>query len=319
MKVNIEDFNRQQECFYKNEHYSVRDNGAVFRHARENKILRKNDNIWSFGIPNERGYLCIASEVVHRIVAYAFLGEPPTLQHVVDHIDTNRHNNRPENLRWLTKLENILNNPITVKRIIYHCGSIEAFLDDPSILRKHESENHNFSWMRTVTAEEAKIAWKRLSEWARKDINTKPTGVKLGEWLYQDNEIISNFEWTKAIENSLTPNAQQENWGAPYEFPFCPQTMTDNPIDNYLSKLKIGDIFSKNENSTSILTEFKISQERDSIVVLTKDNRENLSEPWHLVQITFNGDNFLHTRIGSYVEKIGADKFFTLAQELSWK
>ncbi|WP_294143305.1 HNH endonuclease signature motif containing protein [uncultured Sanguibacteroides sp.] len=33
--------------------------------------------------------------------------------YVVDHIDTNRQNNRIENLRWLTKLENVLLNPIS--------------------------------------------------------------------------------------------------------------------------------------------------------------------------------------------------------------
>lgn len=109
------DFKREVECVYKDEHYSVRDNGAVLRHARKGKRLRKYDNQWTFGKPNNNGYMLIVSEVVHRIVAYAFLGEPPTAQHIVDHIDTNRQNNRPENLRWLTKLENILNNPITVK------------------------------------------------------------------------------------------------------------------------------------------------------------------------------------------------------------
>lgn len=319
MKVSVEDFERQQECVYKNEHYSARDNGAVFRHARENKILRKNDNIWSFGIPNERSYLCISSEVVHRIVAYAFLGAPPSPQHVVDHIDTNRKNNRPDNLRWLTKLENILNNPITVKKIVYRCGSIEAFLEDPSILRKYESEDKNFSWMRTVTAEEAKISWKRLSEWAGKEMNSKPTGLKLGEWIYQDNRIISNFDWANVITNAVTPNAQQENWSAPHEFPNCPQTFTGQPIDNYLSKLTIGEIFSRNENSSTIIKEIRVNRERDSIVVLAKDNRENLSEPWLLVQIIYNGGYFLHTRIGSYAKEIEPHEFLKLAQELSWK
>ena len=67
-------------------------------------------------------------------MAYAFLGEPPTNQHVVDHIDTNRQNNRPENLRWLTRLENALLNPITRAKIENICGSIEAFINDPTIL-----------------------------------------------------------------------------------------------------------------------------------------------------------------------------------------
>src|SRR5258706_1523074 len=143
MIVHVENYKKLAGCVYKEEHYSVRDNGAVFRHSRKNRPLRKLDNQWTFGTPNNNRYMLIASEVVHRIVAYAFLGEPPTAQHIIDHIDTNRQNNRPENLRWLTKLANILNNPITVKKIVFRCGSIEAFLKDPSILKKHESEDSN--------------------------------------------------------------------------------------------------------------------------------------------------------------------------------
>lgn len=120
----LNDYREVKECTYKGEQYSVRDNGAVLRHAREGKRIRKDDDTWTFGKPNENtGYMEIGSERVHRIVAFAFLGEPPTPQHIVDHIDTNRRNNRPQNLRWLTKLENALNNPITRKKIEYRSTS----------------------------------------------------------------------------------------------------------------------------------------------------------------------------------------------------
>ncbi len=130
----LETYSGIQECHYKNEHYSVRDNGAVLRHAPYNKRTRPTDNKWTFGKLNSRtGYLEIASVRIHRIVATAFHGEPPTKEHVVDHIDTNKQNNRPDNLRWVTRLENVLLNPITVKRIEVSCGcSVEEFLADPS-------------------------------------------------------------------------------------------------------------------------------------------------------------------------------------------
>ena len=162
--INIDDFNDVKDCIYKDEHYSARDNGAVMRHSREGKRLRKDDNVWTFGKPNDKtGYMEFAGERVHRIVAFAFHGNPPSDQHVVDHIDTNRRNNRPENLRWLTRLENALNNPITRARIENLCGSIEVFLADPSVLRGHEKIDPNFSWMRAVTPEEARASMKRLS------------------------------------------------------------------------------------------------------------------------------------------------------------
>src|SRR5574344_497128 len=93
-------FTEVRECDYKDEHYSVRDNGAVYRHAREGKKVRKEDNVWTFGEKNlTNGYMLIGSHRVHIIVATAFLGANDSSKLVVYHIDTNRCNNRPENLR----------------------------------------------------------------------------------------------------------------------------------------------------------------------------------------------------------------------------
>ena len=152
-----------QECYYKNEHYSVRDNGAVLRHAPNNKRTRPTDNNWTFGKLNNRtGYLEIASVRIHRIVTTAFHGEPPTKEHVIDHIDTNKQNNRPDNLRWVTRLENVLLNPITVKRIEATCGcSVEEFLTDPSNFRDKFQEP-NYEWMCTVSKQEAQASRERL-------------------------------------------------------------------------------------------------------------------------------------------------------------
>lgn len=136
--IDVNDFKQEVECIYKDEKYSVRDNGAIFRHPRDGKRPRKYDNFWTFGKANDKhGYMEIASVRVHIIVATAFHGTKPTKEYVVDHIDTNRRNNRPNNLRWVTRLENALENPITRKRIIMRCGSIEAFFGQSvSVARK---------------------------------------------------------------------------------------------------------------------------------------------------------------------------------------
>lgn len=48
----------------------------------------------------------VKSVYVHRLVAIAFLGPPPTPKHQVAHWDGNAMNNALENLRWATNKEN---------------------------------------------------------------------------------------------------------------------------------------------------------------------------------------------------------------------
>jgi len=43
---------------------------------------------------------------VHRLVAYAFIGIPPTSKHEIRHFDGNRQNNNYSNLSWGTRTEN---------------------------------------------------------------------------------------------------------------------------------------------------------------------------------------------------------------------
>ena len=256
-RIDLNQYEKEVTCTYKNETYSVRDNGAIFRHRRIESRLRPLDEKWTFGKPNHNGYMHICSQLVHRIVAMAFHGEPPTSQHLVDHIDTNRQNNRPENLRWLTKLENTLKNPITRKRIEFRCGSIDAFLKDPSILKDHINEDPNFDWMRTVTPEEAQISWQRLSNWAKKENDSMSSkGGSLGEWIFEDNRSFSSSKVVSEFVASQTPNAVQKDWKTSSEFPLCPKGSTDNSIYSYTANLRIGEIFSRNKYSHSIILDY---------------------------------------------------------------
>lgn len=314
--VSLNDFDKETECIYKDERYSVRDNGAVLRHARKNKRLRKYDNQWTFGKPNNNGYMLIVSEVVHRIVAYAFLGEPPTSQHIVDHIDTNRQNNRPENLRWITKLENILLNPITLSRIIYKYGSIDNFLSDPSKPLNGELEQ-NFDWMRTVTKAESENTRENLLNWAKEGKISK--GGQLGEWVLSNLKQQNDYRTEKnQLTESLTPNAAQKNWKTPSEFPFCPQNITDNLVTNYAQDLKRGEIFSRNQYSNSIIEDFATSKDKNTLWIMCKSSDDNAIKPWSLAQVTYENEMFVHENLGSFFKKDGAEKQFTLAQGLEW-
>jgi hypothetical protein len=318
MDVDINNFHQETECIYKGERYSVRDNGAVLRHPREGKRPRPTDNTWTFGKPNEKtGYMEIASKRVHRIAAFAFLGEPPTPEHIVDHKDTNRRNNRVENLRWVTKLENALNNPITRKRIILRCGSIESFLANPSQLNENDTDP-NFQWMRSVTPEEAKISKERLLSWAESDKVPSGKGF-LGEWIYKPFEIYEDkYENTDALIESKTNGAVQRDWRTPSEFPCCPQEIGADPVAAYTVRLKEGALFVRNDIYESMVLKFAVSKDGKSIFVMTENAQEGAIKPWALAEITYEDRLYIHTSHGSFFTPEGVEKQFTILQGLEW-
>lgn len=211
----INDYNEVRECVYKDESYSVRDNGAVMRNLREGKKPRKDDGVWTFGIKNsQNGYMYIGTHRVHIIVATAFLGARDSKVYVVDHIDTNRCNNRIENLHWFTRLENAINNPITRNKIIYICGSLEAFIENPGILRErlqHVKET-SLNWMRTVTKEEAKTAYENVKKfWEEMAKNPRPlAGGQMNDSVYSKQNNEKNYipTQTKKEVSNLDNNSQ---------------------------------------------------------------------------------------------------------------
>ncbi|MCC9065979.1 HNH endonuclease signature motif containing protein [Flavobacterium piscisymbiosum] len=269
--VDLRDFKQECECIYKNERYSVRDNGAVFRYPQEGKRPRPTDNMWTFGkLNNKTGYLEIVSVRIHRIVATAFHGDAPTKEHVVDHIDTNKQNNRPDNLRWVTRLENILLNPITARRIEIICGSVEEFLADPSKFRDKFADP-NYEWMCAVSAEEAQISLERMLSWAN---SYKPLkGGSLGEWIF-NREIVQTLPVNQPnyIMSKTSNAAQRINFpnDIPNEFPSTPQAFEGNPLTAYYYSLMEGEPFFRNHNGEYIVVKRGFSKDKQSLYVMTK-------------------------------------------------
>jgi len=349
----IDIFDEIRECDYKGEHYSVRDNGAIMRHAREGKPVRKDDNNWSFGTKDEKtGYMIFCGARVHIVVATAFHGEHNSKVYIVDHKDTNRCNNRVENLHWLTRLENALSNPATLKKITYLCGGdIQKFLDDPSCLRDITGTNQDVMWMRTVSAEEARNAFEKIMSWAvRSEEETSSKGGKLGEWLYQPKQertqydplgnplnnverqsmqkseiqedpyvvfkSVTGKEYKYIISDSITPNALQGNWRTPTEFLCCPQLVSDTPLEDYFSNLSIGKTYLKTDWGESIVEDFAISEDKKHLWVLAK--KEDEIKPWAITEIVMYDNHFLHLSRHTFFTEIGGHKYFTLEQGKEW-
>lgn len=146
------DFTRQVECQYRKYRYAVRDNGAVSRLS--DGLFPTDDLEWSFGEEGANGYLYYKTASVSKIVATAFHGAALSDSYNVDHIDGNPQNNRPENLRWYSWLEYLLDTPSTVEKIIERFGSIGQFVKNPTRLAK-EAE---YSRMITVSSKEVQAA-----------------------------------------------------------------------------------------------------------------------------------------------------------------
>jgi len=90
--------------------YQVDENGNVRRKTltyrnRFSEVVRQKalpsgyKQVWLGGRDGENHY-------VHRLVAFAFLGPPPSDRHQVAHWDGDKANNSVANLRWATRSEN---------------------------------------------------------------------------------------------------------------------------------------------------------------------------------------------------------------------
>lgn len=308
-------FENEATCTFRGEDYCVRDNGAVLRRAKPGKRRRPLDDKWTFGTPgSSHGYMTVSSHRVHHIVATAFLGEQPSKNHVVDHIDTNRRNNRPENIRWVTRLENILLNPVTAKRIEFLYGSIEEFLAEPKN-PKNGSLTSDFEWMRTVTPAEAEYSRRRMLDWVASDRTAN--GGSLGDWIFGRSEAPVEPEPPELVASN-TPGAVQRNWKVPAEFPLCPDTKDETPLSTYHERLSAGAVAVISPWGETKVGKAAIAAD-GSAVFLLGDHGTGSVKPWSLAQITFEDGQFVHESCGTFFTPEGAEKEFTLIQGLVWE
>ena len=343
----INEFAHEEVCVYKGRKYYVRDNGSIYRQCKEDGVRRKWDEEWTFGKfdPNT-GYMLIGQERVHRIVCTAYHGEPVGDRNVVDHVDTNRCNNRPENLRWVTKLENTILNPITRAKIEVICGSVGAFLENPSLLYGHESENSNIIWMRAVNKEEAQAALQHWKEWAAKPLyERKPKGQGVGKWIYEEDkpaveakpkgrfqyvgpfksytehiavvEEMNRIEHEKqyGLKDSLTPGAKQLFWKTPTEFPQTPVEITETPLLDYLSRLTKGTVFCRNQYGDSPVVDAAMAEDGSHLAVYTKISGVT---SYALSEVSFNDGVFIHKSIRTFFTEEGAQKYFAESLGREW-
>ena len=328
-------YTEERECDYKDRHYRVRDNGSILRLPKDPSKPRKGDNEWTFGTHHTgKQYLFIGSHQVHRIVATAFHGEPEAETDVVDHIDTNGENNRPENLRWTTRLGNALN-PATRKKLELMTGlSIEKILEDPSILKQYNLDRE-YEWMGAVSKEEAERTLRNIRKWAKKPYeipktpyepkgkvlrpiparNISPLRPTPYEMEHTSREPADDEDegLPAGCIRSLTPNALERGWRAPYEFPFCPQHGGD--LNSYFEAIEIGEEVAIGKGYSFFATEKAMS--RNGTTICLKTLSESGAKQYGVMTITMEDGWFIHEGRG-YSDEEGQTKYFTIAKGEEW-
>lgn len=83
--------------------YEGRYEASNLGRIRETRVLKTDGGGHRYPRVNIDG----RTQYVHRLVALAFLGDPPSSGAVVNHKDFNRKNNSAENLEWVTQTENM--------------------------------------------------------------------------------------------------------------------------------------------------------------------------------------------------------------------
>lgn len=99
--------------------YSITRDGQVWSHSKTRVIgqgrVRTYAAKWLRHWPSTDGYpqVCLmkagvgSTRKVHRLVAFAWIGNPPTAGHEVNHKDGDKRNASVTNLEWVTRSENV--------------------------------------------------------------------------------------------------------------------------------------------------------------------------------------------------------------------
>ena len=274
-----EDYREERECLYDGRLYRVRDNGAVMRLSESGKRKTRNDDIWTFGTPDRERYLALAGIRVHRIVAAAFIGPKPSPELVIDHKDSIRVNNRPENLHYVTRLENLVNNPNTRSKLERATGMTVDELLAGGLSREE------------IAIVKTKLEIKTLQN--------------RGQSIPDTNEGPSKTKYA----------FQADGWAPAGCFPCCPQHERAS-LKEYKDNLSIGGIIFYHEHREYPIIDYAMSDDGKTLAVKVYDGLA--VKKYILITITYDGHFWFTHKCDRFFEEKGLEKYCTIALGKEW-
>lgn len=297
MSISVDqEFKEERACIYDGREYRVRDNGAVMRLTHEGKRTTKNDNVWTFGEKDTAGYLSIAGIRVHLIVAKAFLGEKPQDELVIDHIDTIKTNNRPSNLHYVTRFENLVNNPLTRAKLEHATGlSIDKILEDLSVIHNLKLPP-NLTWVKTVSQAEADSLRRKME--------------------YLTSKPVLDKSIAEAKQSRTFYALQVAGWYPIGTFPCCPQHESSS-LEEYASNLIKGEPVFVNPTHSYITEEYGISSDGKTLVIKCSDSEAEKKNI--LITITYHSKKWFIHKCDRYFGEDGLEKYYMIALGHEWQ
>ena len=211
--------------------FDISDTGYVYRndYISNKGVLVKGKEIKPY--LNTNGYLHFVHGLrvkgqkyirkmyfIHRLIAQLFVHNPnPEKYKIVDHIDGNKLNNDPSNLRW-TDVKGNMNNPITKKKFI---ESIKKTTQTPEYRKKMSEKMKQVYSDPEVRAhgshpisEEARLRVRQYDKiWVHNDKERKFIyKEELEHYLNNGYERGSNIKHTDEFKNKISKTFKNRVW-----------------------------------------------------------------------------------------------------------
>lgn len=185
------------------ERYEVSNEGDV-REKKTGRLLAENRNVRS-----HYHYVMLYNPTarvgrnrpIHRLVAFAFIGNPPEGRNDINHIDGNRENNVVTNLEWVSRRENM-------EHANHVLGTVKKGSDHPSYGKPLAPE------VKTKISESLRRTFARQGGTRRGAKNSEQWKQRMREWVRLNGHPRKGVHFTEEQIARISASCK-ERWKDP--------------------------------------------------------------------------------------------------------